>query len=81
MKKIIAPTARAAALSVAMAAVACWWAASASAQYGSEVDVNAVIVPVTVRDSKGRVVKGVARNKFHLSVDGYLAPAVQRPAC
>ena len=57
-----------------MLVVSCWWAASASAQYGGEVDVNAVVVPVTVRDSKGRVVKGVARNKFHLSVDGYPVP-------
>jgi Ca-activated chloride channel family protein len=27
-----------------------------------------------VRDPKGRVVRGVARNKFHLSVDGYPVP-------
>jgi len=57
-----------------MLVVSCWLAASASAQYGGEVDVNAVVVPVTVRDSKGRVVKGVARNKFHLSVDGFSVP-------
>ncbi|MEX1309215.1 MAG: VWA domain-containing protein [Candidatus Sulfomarinibacteraceae bacterium] len=57
-----------------MVVVSCWWAASASAQYGGEVDVNAVVVPVTVRDSKGRVVRGVARNKFHLSVDGFPVP-------
>jgi Ca-activated chloride channel family protein len=50
------------------------WAAPASAQYGGEVDVNAVIVPVTVRDSKGRVVTGVSRNKFELMVDGYTVP-------
>jgi Ca-activated chloride channel family protein len=38
------------------------------------VDVNAVIVPVTVRNGRGRVVTGVARSKFHLSVDGYNVP-------
>jgi Ca-activated chloride channel homolog len=46
----------------------------ASAQYGSQVDVNAVVVPVTVRDAKGRVVKNVARNKFRLLIDGYEVP-------
>ncbi len=55
-------------------AVSCWWVGSASAQYGGEVDVDAVIVPVTVRDAKGRVVKGVSRSKFHLLVDGYEVP-------
>jgi Ca-activated chloride channel family protein len=45
-----------------------------SSQYRGEVDVNAVVVPVTVRDSKGRVVKGVSRSKFHLFVDGYEVP-------
>lgn len=43
----------------------------ASAQYRGQVEVNAVVVPVTVRDGKGRVVKGVARDKFHLFVDGH----------
>jgi Ca-activated chloride channel family protein len=45
-----------------------------AAQYGGEVDVNAVIVPVTVRDGKGRVVRGVPRSRFHLMVDGYKVP-------
>jgi Ca-activated chloride channel family protein len=43
-------------------------------QYEGQVDVNAVIVPVTVRDERGRVVTGVARSKFHLSVDGLTVP-------
>jgi Ca-activated chloride channel family protein len=45
-----------------------------SAQYEGQVDVNAVVVPVTVRNEKGRVVKGIARSKFHLSVDGLAVP-------
>lgn len=54
--------------------VASFWAAVALAQYEGQVDVDAVIVPVTVRDGKGRVVKGVAKDKFHLFVDGYAVP-------
>lgn len=57
-----------------LAAGVMWWARSASAQYEGQVDVNAVVVPVTVRDAKGRVVKGVPRSKFHLYVDGYAVP-------
>jgi Ca-activated chloride channel family protein len=49
------------ALSVAM---------TSDAQYGGEVDVNAVVAPVTVRDASGRIVTNVARNRFHLYVDG-----------
>ena len=45
-----------------------------AAQYEGQVDVNAVVVPVTVRNSHGRVVTGVSRNKFHLYVDGYSVP-------
>jgi len=64
---------------VVTAALACaigmfCWTDLASAQYGSQVDVNAVVVPVTVRDAKGRVVKGLARSKFQLFVDGYAVP-------
>jgi Ca-activated chloride channel family protein len=33
-----------------------------------------VVVPVTVRNSHGRVVTGVSRNKFHLYVDGHPVP-------
>jgi len=61
-------------VAVACAAGVVWWAQSASAQYEGQVDVNAVVVPVTVRDAKGRVVKGVSRSKFHLYVDGYAVP-------
>jgi len=50
------------------------WTHHAAAQYGSQVDVDAVVVPVTVRDAKGRVVKGVDRKKFQLLVDGYKVP-------
>ena len=51
-----------------------WWTTEASAQYAGQVEVNAVVVPVTVRDAKGRVVKSVAPNKFQLYVDGYSVP-------
>ncbi len=44
------------------------------AQYGGSVDVNAVVVPVTVRDDRGRVVSSVARRAFHLKVDGFTVP-------
>lgn len=43
-------------------------------EYQGQVEVDAVIVPVTVRDAKGRVVTGIDRRKFHLSVDGYTVP-------
>jgi len=45
-----------------------------SQEYQGQVEVDAVIVPVTVRDAKGRVVTGIDRRKFHLSVDGYKVP-------
>ena len=66
-------------VAIAAVAVACVvgtlsWTHRASAQYGSQVDVDAVVVPVTVRDAKGRVVKGVDRKKFQLFVDGYAVP-------
>jgi Ca-activated chloride channel family protein len=44
------------------------------AQYGGEVDVNAVVAPVTVRDEAGRIVAEVPRNRFHLFVDGMEVP-------
>jgi Ca-activated chloride channel family protein len=46
----------------------------AVAQYSGEVEVDAVVVAVTVRDASGRVVTGVARSKFHLLVDGLVVP-------
>lgn len=44
------------------------------AQYEGRVDVNAVVVPVTVRNEAGRVVKGVAPKRFTLYVDGFEVP-------
>jgi Ca-activated chloride channel family protein len=38
------------------------------------VDVNAIVVPVTVRNASGKVVTGVARSKFHLTIDGMMVP-------
>jgi Ca-activated chloride channel family protein len=62
---------------VALAGGVAWWTSAASrveAQYGGSVDVNAVVVPVTVRDSRNRVVADVPRRAFHLRVDGYPVP-------
>ncbi|MGD9252898.1 MAG: VWA domain-containing protein [Holophagae bacterium] len=42
----------------------------ALAQYEGSVDINAVVVPVTVRNKAGRVVTGVSRKDFRLKVDG-----------
>ena len=64
----------AAAVVLACAIGALTWTHRASAQYGSQVNVDAVVVPVTVRDAKGRVVKNVDRKKFQLLVDGYSVP-------
>jgi len=61
-------------LAAACAVGTLWWPQPVSAQYVGFVDVDAVVVPVTVRDAKGRVVKGVAQSKFHLYVDGYAVP-------
>jgi len=44
------------------------------AQYRGSIEVEAVIAPVTVRTSSGRVVSKVAPNKFHLFVDGLEVP-------
>ena len=46
----------------------------AAAQYEGRVDVNAVVVPVTVRNNSGRVVTGVAAKRFRLYVDGFEVP-------
>jgi Ca-activated chloride channel family protein len=45
-----------------------------TAQYEGHVDVNAVVVPVTVRNKAGRVVTGVPAKRFSLAVDGYEVP-------
>lgn len=62
------------AICAAAGAAVGWWTRPASAQYAGQVNVDAVVVPVTVRDAKGRVVKGVAESKFHLFVDGFAVP-------
>lgn len=46
----------------------------AFAQYTGEVDVNAVVVPVTLRNKAGRVVTGVSRKRFKLYIDGMRVP-------
>lgn len=47
---------------------------SIAAQYQGEVQVEAVIVPVTVRDDHGRIKSRVSEKKFHLFVDGVEVP-------
>jgi Ca-activated chloride channel family protein len=44
------------------------------AQYEGQVDVNAVVVPVTVRTKSGRIATGVSHSKFSLLVDGFKVP-------
>ena len=52
----------------------CIGSAPVAAQYEGRVDVNAVVVPVTVRNKAGRVVTGVAPKRFKLYVDGFEVP-------
>ena len=52
----------------------CFGSVPVEAQYEGRVDVNAVVVPVTVRNKAGRVVKGVAPKRFTLYVDGFEVP-------
>jgi Ca-activated chloride channel family protein len=60
---------------VAGLAVAVGLAASAAtAQYQGQVDVNAVVVAVTVRNDSGRVVTGVDADRFQLFIDGMKVP-------
>lgn len=55
----------------AIAAAAPWLQPlPAPAQYQGRVDINAVVVPVTVRNRTGRVVTGVPRKDFDLRIDG-----------
>jgi Ca-activated chloride channel family protein len=49
-------------------------AGAALAQYQGEVNVDAVVVPVTVRNASGRVVTGVSPNAFHIRIDGMNVP-------
>jgi len=61
---------------VAMALVAGWFAFSSPifAQYEGQVEVSAVVAPVTVRDASGKIVTNAPRRKFHLYVDGIEVP-------
>ena len=45
-----------------------------TAQYRGQVEVDAVVTAVTVRDGKGRLVTDVPRSAFHLYVDGMEVP-------
>ena len=58
----------------ALLAGICVGSAPVAAQYEGHVDVNAVVVPVTVRNHAGRVVTGVSPNRFSLAVDGFQVP-------
>ena len=49
-------------------------ASPALAQYAGQVEVAAVVAPVTVRDASGRIVTKVSRKRFHLYVDGIEVP-------
>lgn len=46
----------------------------AAGQYRGELQVDAVVIPVTVRNAAGRVVSEVPANRFHLFVDGVEFP-------
>jgi len=61
-------------VTAAAAAVAVAWALGVAAQYRGEVEVQAVVAPVTVYTSSGRVVDDAARGRFHLYVDGHPVP-------
>lgn len=61
-------------LLVAAASAAVLAGQIATAQYQGQVDVDAVVVPVTVRNRSGRVVTNVARKDFHIKIDGMNVP-------
>jgi Ca-activated chloride channel family protein len=61
-------------VATAVMAATCLVGTTANAQYQGSVDIDAVVVPVTVRNASGRVVTGVARGSFHLRVDGFNVP-------
>ena len=61
-------------LSLILFAGICLGSVPAAAQYEGRVNVNAVVVPVTVRNIGGRVVTGVAPRRFTLYVDGFKVP-------
>lgn len=58
---------------VAIVALACG-AVPLLAQYKGSVTVDAVVVPVTVRTDRGRVVSRVDPDRFELFVDGHKVP-------
>jgi Ca-activated chloride channel family protein len=62
------------ALLLILVAGICMGSVSVEAQYEGRVDVNAVVVPVSVRNKAGRVVTGVAPKHFTLYVDGFEVP-------
>jgi VWFA-related protein len=47
---------------------------SSEPQFSANVQVEAVVVPVTVRTASGRVVDNVAPRRFHLYIDGIEVP-------
>jgi Ca-activated chloride channel family protein len=47
---------------------------AAAQDFKDEAEVAAVLVPVTVRDAKGRLVSDLERKSFHLYVDGIQFP-------
>ncbi len=64
----------AAAVAAGAAAVIALLPSSVPAQYQGKIEVDAVVVPVTVRNRAGRVVTGVSRKAFELRVDGLKVP-------
>ncbi len=58
----------------AIATIAILALAPVHAQFSANVQVEAVVVPVTVRTASGRVVDNVPPRKFHLYIDGIKVP-------
>ena len=61
-------------LSLALAVLTVGGSGLASAQYEGQVEVAAVVAPVTVRDDRGRIVTDLSSKRFHLYVDGMEVP-------
>lgn len=57
-----------------IALLAVGWCLVEAQQYRGSVDVEAVVLPVTVRTESGRVVSRVDKDDFHLTIDGYRVP-------
>jgi Ca-activated chloride channel homolog len=62
------------ALAASLLAALCAVPSCAFAQYQGRVEVNAIVVPVTVRNKAGRVVTGVSPNRFSVRIDGMKVP-------